>query len=221
MPDLEVLFEDNHLLVVLKPANVLSQGDATGDASIVELAKAYIKEKYNKPGEVFLGLPHRLDRPVGGVMVLARTSKALTRLNEQFKKREVEKTYLALVEGQAAGREGRLEHYLLKDPRTNVSKAFEQPHGEAKKSVLRYKWLEEHYGKSLLEVYPETGRPHQIRVQLAAMGCPILNDVKYGAALQKNMEGIALQACSLQFLHPVQKIPIKFEAPKPKWLKEF
>jgi 23S rRNA pseudouridine1911/1915/1917 synthase len=221
MPSLQVLYEDNHLLIVIKPPNLLSQGDSTGDDSLVEIAKAYIKEKYAKPGEVFLGLPHRLDRPVAGVMVLARTSKALTRLNEQFKQRTIEKIYTALVEGQAADREGELVHYLLKDPKTNITKAYEKPRGEAKKAILRYEWLQSKGGYSLLRIYPETGRPHQIRVQLAAMGCPIVGDVKYGAKHSKEVSGIALYASSLRFIHPVKKIPLRFDAPEPEWLKAF
>jgi 23S rRNA pseudouridine1911/1915/1917 synthase len=154
-------------------------------------------------------------------MVLARTSKALSRLNEQFKCREVEKIYTAVVHGQAPEREGELVHYLLKDAKTNITKAYASPKGDAKKAVLRYEWLQSKSGLSLLKIYPETGRPHQIRVQLAAMGCPILGDVKYGAATSKGMDGIALQASSLRFMHPVKKIPLHFDAPQPTWLKGF
>ena len=221
MPELHVLYEDNHLLVVIKAPNVLSQGDITGDDSLVEVAKAYIKEKYAKPGEVFLGLPHRLDRPVGGVMVLARTSKAVARLNEQFENREVEKVYTALVHGQPPDREGELVHYLVKDTKTNITKAFTSAKGDAKKAVLRYEWLQSKSGLSLLKIIPETGRPHQIRVQLATMGCPIVGDLKYGAEAAKNMEGIALQASSLRLIHPVKKIPLRFDAPEPAWLRTF
>lgn len=221
MPALHILYEDNHLLVLIKPPNVLSQGDSTGDDSLVELGKAYIKEKYAKPGEVFLGLPHRLDRPVGGVMVLARTSKALSRLNEQFKNREVEKVYTALVHGQPAEREAELVHYLVKDAMTNITKAYNAAKGDAKKAVLRYEWLQSKGGISLLTIHPETGRPHQIRVQLSAMACPIVGDVKYGAKAEKGLEGIALQASSLRFMHPVKKIPLRFDAPEPVWLKDF
>jgi 23S rRNA pseudouridine1911/1915/1917 synthase len=172
----EILFEDNHLLAVNKPAGLLVQGDDTGDRTLLDLAKDYIKEKYNKPGNVYIGLPHRLDRPVSGVVLLAKTSKALERLNKIFKTREVEKVYWALVENRPNEVEGRLTHYLVKNANLNITRAYTTERSDSKFADLSYSLLREAGGKFLLEVKPVTGRPHQIRVQLASMGCSIVGD---------------------------------------------
>ncbi len=211
----QILYEDNHLLVVNKPAGLLVQGDHTGDAPLVELGKAYIKEKYSKPGDVFLGVVHRLDRPVSGVVVLAHTSKALTRLNALFQTREVEKTYWALV-GQAPPTDAEtLTHWLTKDPKRNKAKARTEAGGDGKQAELSYRLLLQSQDSFLLEVKPLTGRPHQIRVQLAAIGCPIRGDLKYGFAKPNSDASISLHARTLAFVHPVKKTPLKLVAPLP------
>ncbi len=212
----EVLYEDNHLLIVNKPAGWLVQGDESGDLSLVDWAKQYIKHKYQKPGDVFLGLVHRLDRPVSGVVVLTRTSKALSRMNRLFQERKVEKIYWALVRTAPDPLSGRLIHYIKKDPRKNRSHAWDRPrHPEAKKAELNYRLksrIGQHY---LLEIKPLTGRPHQIRAQLAKMGWPIHGDVKYGSA-QPNPQGtIHLHCRALSFTHPVRKEPLTCLAPLP------
>lgn len=210
-----VLYEDNHLLIVNKEAGILVQGDATGDKALVEYGKEYIKEKYDKPGAVFLGVVHRLDRPVSGVVVLARTSKALERMNEMFRERETEKIYYAIVRNKPANTSGNLVHWLLKDEKKNKTTAFKVESRGALRSELNYKVLgggEAHY---LLEVNPITGRPHQIRVQLASMGCVIAGDLKYGDE-QPNEDGsICLHARQLTFIHPVKKEKLSISAPLP------
>lgn len=210
-----VIFEDNHLLIVNKSPGVLVQGDATGDIPLVELCKAYIKEKYQKPGEVFLGVVHRLDRPVSGVVVLARTSKALERMNEMFRDKETNKTYWAIVKNKPPQPEGVLVHWLMKDEKKNKSTAFRKETIGALRSELSYKVIGTAEGHWLLQVNPVTGRSHQIRVQLASMGCVITGDVKYGDD-QPNEDGsIYLHARRLSFIHPVKKEPVTFEAPVP------
>ncbi len=212
----QVIYEDNHLLVVNKPAGLLVQGDSTGDKPLVEFGKDYIKSKYKKPGKVFLGVVHRLDRPVSGLVVLARTSKALERMNEIFKNRKVQKTYWAVVRRKPGETKGRLVHYLLKDGSRNTVKAFDKPVEEAKMAELTYRLLgklNEHY---LLEVNPITGRPHQIRVQLSRMGCPIRGDVKYGFPKPNTDSSINLHARKIHFVHPVRKEPMTFKAGLPE-----
>lgn len=211
----EILFEDNHLLAVNKPAGLLAQGDDTGDRTLLDLAKDYIKEKYNKPGNVYIGLPHRLDRPVSGVVLLAKTSKALERLNKIFKTREVEKVYWALVENRPKEVEGRLTHYLVKNAKLNITRAYTTERSDSKFADLSYSLLREAGGKFLLEVKPVTGRPHQIRVQLASMGCSIVGDLKYGSPKPLKDASICLHARSLQLVHPVTKEPISIEANPP------
>ena len=218
---LEVIYEDNHLLVVNKPAGMLVQGDKTGDTPLVEEGKIYIKKKYKKPGEVFLGVVHRLDRPVSGVLVLARTSKALSRMNELFREDEVKKTYWALVRQRPPETEGSLTHWLAKDTVRNITKAYNKPAKGGKEATLHYKLLAVNNGFSLLEVTPVTGRPHQIRVQLASMGCPIRGDVKYGFDSPNKDGNISLHARRLEFMHPVQKEPLTLYASLPNdgfWL---
>ncbi|HEY1053564.1 RluA family pseudouridine synthase [Emticicia fontis] len=211
-----VLYEDNHLIIVNKAAGVLVQGDATGDKTLSDYVKDYIKEKYNKPGDVFLGTVHRLDRPVSGIVVFARTSKALERMNEIFRRRDVQKTYWAVVGKKPEKKSGKLTHFLVKNEEKNTVKAFDTEVKGSQKAELTYRYLGEINHYHLLEVNPVTGRPHQIRVQLATMGCPIRGDVKYGYP-RLNPEGnINLHARRLYFVHPVKKEPILIKAPLPE-----
>ena len=211
-----VLYEDNHIIAVNKTCNEIVQGDKTGDTPLSEIVKAYIKDKYNKPGEVFLGVTHRLDRPTSGVVLFARTSKALTRLNEMFKSHEqIRKTYWAIVQGCPKVPEARLENWLVRNEAQNKSYIAKPDAKEAKQAVLSYKTLVkgEHY--TLLEVNLETGRHHQIRCQLAAIGCPIKGDLKYGAKRSNPDGGICLHARKIEFIHPVSKENICITAPVP------
>ena len=211
-----VLYEDNHVIAVNKTCNEIVQGDKTGDTPLSEIVKAYIKEKYNKPGEVFLGVTHRLDRPTSGVVLFARTSKALTRLNEMFKSHEqIKKTYWAIVQGAPKQLEARLENWLTRNEQLNKSFVAKPGTNEAKQAILTYKTLVrgEHY--TLLEINLETGRHHQIRCQLAAIGCPVKGDLKYGAKRSNPDGGICLHARQIEFIHPVSKQPICITAPVP------
>lgn len=210
-----IIYEDNHLLVVNKSPGVLVQGDSTGDVPLAELCKDYIKEKHNKPGAVFLGVVHRLDRPVSGVVVLARTSKALERMNALFREKETEKTYWAIVGCKPPGPEGTLLHWLQKDEKKNKTTAFPKETPGALRSELSYRVLGNAGGNWLLEVKPVTGRPHQIRVQLASMGCPIKGDVKYGDDEPTADGSIYLHALRLAFVHPVKKENVSFTAHPP------
>lgn len=220
---LEVLYEDNHLLAINKPAGVLVQGDETGDKPLVEDAKAYIKRKYQKPGDVFLGVVHRLDRPVSGVVVFARTSKALSRMNELFRDRRTEKVYWAVVEKAPTQPSGTLVHWLLKDEKKNKTTVYRQETTGALRSELSYAHLASSGGMHLLEVRPLTGRSHQIRAQLSALGCPIQGDLKYGSGSPTGDGSIALHARQLSFLHPVKKesITIRAELPDQLWWSPF
>jgi len=201
---LTVLYEDNHLLAVFKPARVLTVGDETGDESLLDQAKSYLKQKYNKPGDVFLGVVHRLDRPVSGVVLFARTSKAAGRLSEQFRSGSVRKVYHAWVEGTLVQVEGELNDWLLKNENTNVVRVVPPNTPGSRHSVLRYRALETEKNRTLVEVSLITGRSHQIRVQLAHAGHPIEGDRKYGA--RTGMEGaIALSAVELEVEHPVRR----------------
>ncbi|MDH5603886.1 MAG: RNA pseudouridine synthase [Cyclobacteriaceae bacterium] len=210
---LEVLFEDNHLLIVNKPAGLLSQGDRTGDESMLDIGKQYIKEKYKKPGDVFLGLVHRLDRPVSGVLLLARTSKALERLNASMREGTIKKTYWALTEKQPEELSGHLVHWLEKIESDNRVIAHREASPNRKKATLSYEMVQYIKGKCLLEVNPQTGRPHQIRVQLSKIGCPIIGDNKYGWKGKKNAQEIGLHARKLEFNHPVTKEAMEIVAP--------
>ncbi len=218
MQGLQVLFEDNHLIGINKPAGILVQGDETEDVPIGEYIKQYIKIRYNKPGAVFLGLIHRLDRPVSGAMIFARTSKGLSRMNQVFKERAVKKTYWAITKERPRPISGELTHYILKDPEKNIAKAYDRPSNRsknAKKSILQYELLAELEGYCLTKVILKTGRPHQIRVQLSKIGCPIIGDMKYGFR-QPNRDGsIHLHCRSLEFVHPIKKEPVYFEADPP------
>jgi len=220
---LQVLYEDNHLLVINKPAGVLVQGDATGDIPLVEIAKQYIGKKYNKPGDVFLGVVHRLDRPVSGVVVFARTSKALERMNALFRDRQTNKIYWAVVAERPARNEGNLIHWLVKDEKKNKTTAYSKETPIGSRSELNYKVIDSKRGYFLVEVNPITGRPHQIRVQLASMGCPIVGDIKYGSPISSPDGSIALHARQLQFIHPVKKEPILISAKLPQndWWNPF
>ena len=224
---MEVLYEDNHIIAVNKTCNEIVQGDKTGDMPLSEIVKAYIKDKYNKPGEVFLGVTHRLDRPTSGVVLFARTSKALTRLNEMFREKSTEyrvqntdqisikKTYWAIVQGCPKVPEARLENYLTRNETLNKSFIAKPGAKEAKLAILTYKTLVKGENYTLLEINLETGRHHQIRCQLAAIGCPVKGDLKYGAKRSNPDGGICLHARQIEFIHPVKKEPICITAPVP------
>ncbi|MGI9541735.1 MAG: RluA family pseudouridine synthase [Cyclobacteriaceae bacterium] len=213
--NLPVIYEDNHLLVINKPAGLLVQGDQTGDVPLVELGKQYLKEKYQKPGAVFLGVVHRLDRPVSGIVLMARTSKALGRMNQLFSNHEIEKVYLALVGQRPQLEEGELVQWLKKDHKKNKTKAFKKEIPGSKKAILSYKLLKGDSKPYWLEIYPKTGRPHQIRVQLASLGCPIVGDLKYGYPTPNKDKSICLHASKLTFVHPVKKETIVLQASSP------
>ena len=209
----KVLYEDNHLIVAIKPAGVLSQSDGSNAPDMLTILKAYIKEKYQKPGEVYLGLVHRLDRPVSGVMVFARTSKAASRLSEQIRQRRVEKIYRCVVNGVLEG-EGRLENYISKDESTNTVTVSDAEKPGFKASYLDYKALADKDDMTLVEVKLGTGRSHQIRAQMAHAGFPLIGDQKYGKKDNRTKD-IALEAYKLSFEHPVKREFITFEAPVP------
>ena len=214
--NLQILHEDNHIIVINKRAGDIVQGDKTGDKPLSEIVKEYIKEKYNKPGEVFLGVVHRLDRPTTGIVVFARTSKALERLNAMFSNRETQKTYWAVVKNKPSKAEDTLVHYLKRNEKNNTSKAHLKEVPESKKASLDYKIIKELDNYYVLEINLHTGRHHQIRAQLNAIGCPIKGDLKYGFDRSNPDGGIHLHARKLVFNHPVTKETIKLIAPTPK-----
>ena len=215
MKNIKILYEDNHLLVVEKPVNIPSQEDGTGDADMLTLLKGYIKEKYNKPGDVFLGLVHRLDRPVGGAMVFARTSKSASRLSEQIRQRSFKKTYLAVLHGIPAASEGRLEHFLLKDEKTNRVRVVQPSVPEAKEALLEYAVLAAGDGFSLVRINLHTGRPHQIRVQFSTIGHPLYGDQKYGREVNRPGQQIALWSSEILLRHPTGKEEMVFRSVPP------
>lgn len=212
---MQVLYEDNHIIVVYKESGEIVQGDKTGDKPLSETIKAWIKEKYAKPGNVFLGVVHRLDRPVSGLVVFAKTSKALSRLNDMFRKGEVRKTYWAMVQTPPAEPEGTLTNWLVRNEKQNKSYAYDHEVPNAKKAILKYKTVgqTEHY--TLLEVNLLTGRHHQIRCQLSAIGCPIKGDLKYGARRSNPDGSISLLSRTVEFIHPVSKEYISVVSPLP------
>ncbi|MFT4759976.1 MAG: 23S rRNA pseudouridine1911/1915/1917 synthase [Paraglaciecola sp.] len=215
---MQIIHEDNHLIAVNKPAGWLVQGDATGDKPLSDRVKDYIKRRYKKPGDVFLGVIHRIDRPVSGVVIFARTSKALERMNKLFADREVQKTYWAITTDRPEPIEGELGHFLLKDKTKNKTKAYHQigrRTSDAKWSELSYKLIAGIGDNQLLEVKPISGRSHQIRVQLSAIGCPIKGDLKYGATKANEDASIHLHSRRLEFIHPVKKTPVIIEADLP------
>jgi len=212
---MQVMYEDNHIIVVSKASGEIVQGDKTGDTPLSETVKAYIKEKYAKPGAVFLGVVHRLDRPVAGLVVFARTSKALSRLNDMFRNGEVHKTYWAIVQNCPKEEEGLLEHWLVRNEKQNKSYAYDCERPQAKQARLKYKVVGRSERYYLLEVQLLTGRHHQIRCQLSAMGCPIKGDLKYGAKRSNSDGSISLFARRVEFVHPVSKEQINIEAPLP------
>ncbi len=210
-----VVYEDNHIIIVNKTASEIVQGDKTGDTPLSETVKQYLKEKYAKPGNVFIGVTHRLDRPVSGLVVFAKTSKALTRLNEMFRGSEVQKTYWAVVKNRPSQVEGELVHYLVRNEKQNKSYAYDAERPGSKKAVLHYRLIGRSQNYFLLEVDLKTGRHHQIRCQLAKMGCPIKGDLKYGFPRSNPDGSICLHARRVRFIHPVSKQLIDVEAPLP------
>jgi len=212
---MQVVYEDNHVIIVAKQSGEIVQGDKTGDTPLSDIVKQYIKEKYQKPGEVFLGVVHRLDRPVGGLVVFARTSKALSRLNRMFAEGEVHKTYWAIVKNTPHEPEGTLTHWLVRNEQQNKSYAYDHEVPRSKRAVLKYRVIGHSDNYSLLEVNLMTGRHHQIRCQLAKMGCPIRGDLKYGAPRSNPDGSISLLSRRVEFIHPVSKLPIVVEAPIP------
>ena len=214
--NLQILHEDNHIIVVNKRIGDIVQGDKTGDKPLSEVVKEYIKEKYLKPGEVFLGVVHRLDRPTTGIVVFAKTSKALTRLNQLFSIRETQKTYWAIVKNKPINEEDTLTHYLKRNENNNTSKAHIKEVPESKKASLDYKIIKSLDNYFALEINLHTGRHHQIRAQLTAIGCPIKGDLKYGFDRSNPDGGIHLHARKLVFIHPVSKEVLEIIAPTPK-----
>lgn len=210
-----VVYEDNHVIIVNKSSSEIVQGDKTGDKPLSETVKEYIKEAYAKPGNVFLGVVHRLDRPVSGLVLFARTSKALPRLNDMFRKGEVRKTYWAIVKDAPPQQFGTLEHWLVRNEKQNKSYAYDREVPNSKKAILDYRVIGRSDNYYLLEVNLKTGRHHQIRCQLAKMGCPIKGDLKYGAKRSNPDGSISLHARSISFVHPVSKQPIEAIAPVP------
>ena len=213
---MEIVYEDNHLIIVYKHSGEIVQGDKTGDVPLSEDVKCYLKEKYQKPGNVFLGVVHRLDRPVAGLVVFAKTSKALTRLNKMFRDGEVHKTYWAITKNLPPQSEGTLTHWLVRNEKQNKSYAYDHEVPHSKKAILKYRLIGQSDHYCLLEVNLMTGRHHQIRCQLAHMGCPIKGDLKYGAQRSNPDGSICLLAHHVEFVHPVSKQLISLDSPLPE-----
>lgn len=214
--NLQVLYEDNHVVAVNKRNSDIVQSDISGDTTLCDVIREYVRIKYNKPGKAFIGTIHRLDRPVSGVILYARTTKGLNRFMNMFKHREIQKTYWACVKTAPAEDEGHVINYLQKNEKQNKSYAYSEPGDNRKESELSYKVIgkSDHY--TFLEVYPKTGRHHQIRATLASLGCPIKGDVKYGARRTNDNASIHLHARKIEFIHPVQKVPMRIVAPPPE-----
>ncbi len=212
---LDILYEDNHIIAVNKKPAEIVQSDKTGDTPLSEDVKIYIKNKYNKPGEVFLGVVHRIDRPVSGVVVFAKTSKALTRLNVLFQNHEIEKTYWAIVQKRPANEQGTLINYLKKNSEKNITRVYDKEVKESKRAELSYLLLLSFKNYHLLEIHPKTGRSHQIRSQLSHIGSPIKGDIKYGSDRTNADGSIHLHARSIKFIHPITKIEIIIKASPP------
>lgn len=212
---LEVLYEDNHIIAVNKRAGDLVQGDKTGDKTLADEVKEYIKRRYNKPGDVFLGIVHRIDRPTTGVVIFARTSKALTRLNQMFQDKTIKKTYWAIVDTRPKDESGRLVHWMKKNEEKNKSNCFDKQKGSAKEAILDYHLIVSFTNYHLLEVNLETGRHHQIRAQMARIGCHIKGDLKYGAKRSNPDGGISLHSRAITLTHPVKKEPLTITATPP------
>jgi len=210
-----IIYEDNHIIVVNKGASEIVQGDKTGDVPLSEKVKAYLKEKYQKPGNVFVGVTHRLDRPVSGLVVFAKTSKALSRLNEMFRVGDVHKVYWAIVKNEPKQPEAELQHWIVRNEKQNKSYAYDHEVKNGKKAVLKYRMIGRSDNYSLLEVELMTGRHHQIRCQLSKIGCPIKGDLKYGSPRSNPDGSICLHARRISFVHPVSKQLIELEAPLP------
>ncbi len=216
MENLSILYEDNHLLVINKSPGILVQSDKTKDISLLEICKKYIKKKYDKKSNVFLGLVHRIDRPASGTILFAKSSKSLSRLNNKFKLRKVKKTYWAIVHGLVNIKEKKLTHWLLKKPKQNKSFAYKKEVNLSKKSILHFKKIHSFKSYTLLEINLETGRHHQIRTQLSSIGYPIKGDLKYGASRSNKNKSIHLHCRSIELFHPVNKKLYKWTAPLPK-----
>ena len=212
----QILYEDNHILIINKNVGQLVQGDKTGDKSLLELLKSFIKERDQKPGNVFLGLVHRIDRPTSGLVIYAKTSKALSRLTQMVKNREIKKTYWAIVPKEIIPQSQTLTHYLKKNEKNNKAIVYNKETDGAKKAILNYQIIKNLDNYMLLEIDLQTGRHHQIRAQLSKIGVPIKGDLKYGAPRSNPDGGISLHARSLKFIHPVSKEQIKITAPTPK-----
>lgn len=213
--DIDILYEDNHIIAINKKAGQIVQGDKTGDIPLSEIIKSYIKEKYNKPGDVFLGVTHRLDRPVSGVVLFAKTSKSLSRLNEIFKEKEAKKTYLAITSNKPIEEEATLLNYIYRNTKQNKSYISKIETKDTKLAILSYKLIEKSDKLYLLKINLQTGRHHQIRCQLANIGCVIRGDLKYGYPRSNPNGGINLHALEIEFMHPVKKEIIIIRAPHP------
>lgn len=212
---MQILYEDNHIIVVSKTSGEIVQGDKTGDKTLCDSVKEYIKEKYAKPGNVFLGIAHRLDRPVSGIVIFAKTSKALLRLNNMFRDGEVHKLYWAITQNMPQKEEDTLTHWIVRNEKQNKSYAYDREKPGSKKAMLHYKVISSTDNYTLLAVNLMTGRHHQIRCQLSAIGCPIKGDLKYGSRRSNNDGSISLHARKVEFVHPVSKQPMCIEAPVP------